>query len=348
MAVKGRRSGFTLIELLVVIAIIGILAAMVFPVFARARESARKAVCLSNVKNIALAFQMYVGDYQAYPPTEHRQEVWDWFAATTGGVAADMAGAGCMQPLNSNPYLRMAVVLDEYTKNRDVWRCPSSKSLPPKSGINWAPNGDWFGWLTVNIAAPSDNCSVTCNKAYPPGWGGSVTDSLATGVCPTGTDIFMQELGTNPGLRDMKEASLEDPVRTVVVADCNPVGVDSMVSTSCIAYPDTCKVSTAYCVGPADWEGCEWSQDCGAGSADYSTDAEVRKKLARSRHLGGDNIGFADGHAVWMQAETILFGGEKTAHAIAAGMPNTEPILLGIPSCGDYSYSPGETWPWNE
>jgi len=57
-----RRKGFTLIELLVVIAIIGILAAMVFPVFARARESARKAVCLSNVKNIALAIQMYLAD----------------------------------------------------------------------------------------------------------------------------------------------------------------------------------------------------------------------------------------------------------------------------------------------
>ena len=57
-----RRRGFTLIELLVVIAIIGILAAMVFPVFARARESARKVVCLSNIKNIALAFQMYLAD----------------------------------------------------------------------------------------------------------------------------------------------------------------------------------------------------------------------------------------------------------------------------------------------
>ena len=64
-----RRKGFTLIELLVVIAIIGILAAMVFPVFARARESARKAVCLSNVKNIALAIQMYMSDHNdTFPP----------------------------------------------------------------------------------------------------------------------------------------------------------------------------------------------------------------------------------------------------------------------------------------
>jgi len=72
--------GFTLIELLVVIAIIGILAAMVFPVFARARESARKAVCLSNVKNIALAIQMYLADNNdTLPPNEHRPEVINYF-----------------------------------------------------------------------------------------------------------------------------------------------------------------------------------------------------------------------------------------------------------------------------
>ena len=63
-----RRKGFTLIELLVVIAIIGILAAMVFPVFARARESARRIQCLSNVKNVALAIQMYLADWETFPP----------------------------------------------------------------------------------------------------------------------------------------------------------------------------------------------------------------------------------------------------------------------------------------
>ena len=76
---RGARRGFTLIELLVVIALIGILAAMVFPVFARARESARRAVCLSNVKNIALAIQMYLSDYGALPPNEHRPEVISYF-----------------------------------------------------------------------------------------------------------------------------------------------------------------------------------------------------------------------------------------------------------------------------
>ncbi|HZP81820.1 MAG TPA: prepilin-type N-terminal cleavage/methylation domain-containing protein, partial [Chthonomonadaceae bacterium] len=58
-----QRKGFTLIELLVVIAIIAILAAILFPVFAQAREKARAATCLSNVKELGLAHQMYAQDY---------------------------------------------------------------------------------------------------------------------------------------------------------------------------------------------------------------------------------------------------------------------------------------------
>jgi prepilin-type N-terminal cleavage/methylation domain-containing protein/prepilin-type processing-associated H-X9-DG protein len=63
------KKGFTLIELLVVIAIIAILAAILFPVFARAREKARQSSCLSNVKQIALAVLMYTQDYdETFPP----------------------------------------------------------------------------------------------------------------------------------------------------------------------------------------------------------------------------------------------------------------------------------------
>jgi prepilin-type N-terminal cleavage/methylation domain-containing protein len=66
---KRFSAGFTLIELLVVIAIIAILAAILFPVFARARESARRAGCLSNLKQLGTAFQMYTQDYDETFPS---------------------------------------------------------------------------------------------------------------------------------------------------------------------------------------------------------------------------------------------------------------------------------------
>jgi prepilin-type N-terminal cleavage/methylation domain-containing protein/prepilin-type processing-associated H-X9-DG protein len=92
-----RRSGFTLIELLVVIAIIAILAAILFPVFARAREKARQASCLSNQKQIGLGLMMYVQDYDEKTPVQFNG--WD-------------------QPLWRD-------VILPYIKNGQVYQCPS-------------------------------------------------------------------------------------------------------------------------------------------------------------------------------------------------------------------------------
>jgi len=77
------KRGFTLIELLVVIAIIAILAAILFPVFARAREKARQTSCLNNVKQITLGFMMYAQDYDefirsAYIPNAVHHTYWTW------------------------------------------------------------------------------------------------------------------------------------------------------------------------------------------------------------------------------------------------------------------------------
>lgn len=76
----GRRKGFTLIELLVVIAIIAILAAILFPVFARAREKARQTSCLSNIKQITLGALMYAQDYdESVPESLDSQQARYWY-----------------------------------------------------------------------------------------------------------------------------------------------------------------------------------------------------------------------------------------------------------------------------
>src|SRR5512136_695995 len=134
--VTRRFKGFTLIELLVVIAIIGILAAMLFPVFARARESARKTQCLANVKNLAIAVNIYLTEYDRFWPdaTDSGLAAWsESFGGTGpgGGGTADQDhhhGANCVYlRREGNPYEQPPVVLDDYTKNRDIWRCPSAK-----------------------------------------------------------------------------------------------------------------------------------------------------------------------------------------------------------------------------
>ena len=97
------RRGFTLIELLVVIAIIAILAAILFPVFARAREKARQASCQSNLKQMGLATMMYTQDYdETYP-------------CHSGGPTADYDWPAPIIP---------------YMKNAGIIRCPSANPAP--------------------------------------------------------------------------------------------------------------------------------------------------------------------------------------------------------------------------
>lgn len=115
---KYRRKGFTLIELLVVIAIIAILAAILFPVFAKAREKARQGTCLSNLKQIGLSTTMYVQDYDGvWCPTPYdRVDAIGWFPDL-----AAMAPQAQIFP---------------YVKNLQIFVCPS-RTTPN----GWSVNG---------------------------------------------------------------------------------------------------------------------------------------------------------------------------------------------------------------
>ncbi len=140
-----RQSGFTLTELLVVIAIIAILSGMLFPVMTRARASARQAICMTNMKNIAAAITMYVADWDGFWPAETNAEAVSFFDHAPGGGQRRAYPQACERSYQANPYLRVPVILDEYVRNRDVWRCPEAHILNGASVIIQPPaSGRWL------------------------------------------------------------------------------------------------------------------------------------------------------------------------------------------------------------
>jgi prepilin-type N-terminal cleavage/methylation domain-containing protein len=132
MRSSARIHAFTLIELLVVIAIIAIIAAILFPVFAQARDKARQASCLSNCRQIGLAVTMYVQDYD---------ETYFWQSAWNESI--DL-GAGEWGP-SYNTYVRWPFAHAPYLKNTAVYRCPSDKATPSGRYVLAAPGAP--GWL---------------------------------------------------------------------------------------------------------------------------------------------------------------------------------------------------------
>ena len=124
-----KKAGFTLIELLVVIAIIAILAAILFPVFARAREKARDTSCLSNLKQIGLAIRMYVQDYDEKFPN-----------ARIGGAIPGDYGASIPFMLPAERQLQgWPTLMQPYVKNQQIFWCPSddNESTSPSATVSY-------------------------------------------------------------------------------------------------------------------------------------------------------------------------------------------------------------------
>jgi prepilin-type N-terminal cleavage/methylation domain-containing protein/prepilin-type processing-associated H-X9-DG protein len=144
---KRERGGFTLIELLVVIAIIAILAAILFPVFARAREQAKRSACTSNLRQLAMALHMYAQDYDELFPTG-----WSAVSGCPPAVAA--------QWTQGNPKLRFTQALFPYVKNWQIFYCSSVEICaawdPTLSATpaNWAAgNIGYYYWSYLGCNA---------------------------------------------------------------------------------------------------------------------------------------------------------------------------------------------------
>ncbi len=148
MSRRQRRRAFTLVELLVVIAIIAILAGLLYPVLARSREKARAARCLSNLRQLGLAVQMYADDYDGRAPfgVDHvdreRPEIWSLYPHWQSWIP-------------HMPYY--FDILQPYCRNRGLLHCPSDHGFDevPLAGVSlpahpssFAAYGTSYVWRT--------------------------------------------------------------------------------------------------------------------------------------------------------------------------------------------------------
>jgi len=277
---RRKAVGFTLIELLVVIAIIAILAAILFPVFAQAREKARQTSCLSNTKQIGLGLYMYVEDYDELMPTA--------FAAVAVINGGD---PGCPIDFESQ--------IAPYVKNQQLYKCPSDGG--PRNGDNCFWDGEW-GTPTGAGAAMTTGKIL---RSY--GYVGNIATQqydLEGHAGNADPNTGMSAWGSGYSI-----AGIDAPADTVAIVEAmNYVDGDGGYQdgfygsawgdlfTNCDTYKLAGRNFPPVIGSADDWHGTTCTNNYEALGGTCSSGGASCQRPSKG-HMGLENYAFADGHA---------------------------------------------------
>jgi prepilin-type processing-associated H-X9-DG protein/prepilin-type N-terminal cleavage/methylation domain-containing protein len=284
--VGGGHTGFTLIEILVVVAILALLVAILFPVFSRARENARKASCQNNLKQIALGFTQYMQDYDGRFP-----HAWD-IAPADFGIKPYSGGRPAYVTSPSDAPIVWPAKLEPYLKSRQIFNCPSrTRNVGASCGVtpfNYAVNMQWKDGDPVVGAAMVDNyygASVIgygYNVTYL-GGGQFPADNVTSrdSALPTAANCYTCGVGA-------LETEIQKPSETVLLIDNNFGNRGASIA------PAFASISSNF-----DAAGELWCRGDGT-TFDKQDSVEIR-------HNGGINVAFVDGHVKWMKKEAAVY-----------------------------------------